>query len=329
LTLHDFWLNCPRGQRITEDGTVCTTIDRERCVTCLNPQWDGIHRDFLAAPRRMLLNLMQGKERAREELRAFDRHMREVLSRVDRFVSPSKSMLADFVAYGVDPKKAVRLRYCLDGELGVSKEQRKANGQSRSRAREEGGKLRIGYLGTLIPTKGVHVLTEAYRSLKDLPVTLDIHGTSPPYRGRQDYVGQLEKSVRDVGGVRFRGPYEQSALPEILKGLDVVVVPSVWMENFPQTALEALSAGVPVVAADHGGLAEIVRTGVNGLKFRPGDPVDLARKLRQLVDDPGLHKRLCGRGIDIPRPEEHAEAHIGLYREVIREKAEKTARAQP
>ncbi len=327
LTLHDFWMNCPRGQRIAADGTVCRQIERERCLSCLKPQWQGIHRSLKDAPRRILENLILGDEAGRRELIAFDEHMRDVLGQIDRVISPSKAMLADFVAYGIDERKMVRLRYCLDSEdttdpdPGTSKVLPERNGSSGQR--ENRDRVRIGYLGTLIPTKGVHLLTEAFRKLSGLPVSLDIHGVAPPYPGRKGYLAELERGVDSEREVRFRGPYQRSSLPQILRSLDVVVVPSVWMENFPQTALEALSMGVPVVAADHGGLREIVRSGVNGLKFRPGDSQDLADKLRCLIGDRDLRMRLSGRGVDIPRPSEHAMKHLEIYREL------KAARSLP
>ena len=67
---------------------------------------------------------------------------------------------------------------------------------------------------------------------------------------------------------------------------DVVAVPSTRPDPFPNSALEAAAAGLPVVAASHGGLTEIVKDGETGLLVPPGDPAALARMLRELADDP-------------------------------------------
>ena len=73
---------------------------------------------------------------------------------------------------------------------------------------------------------------------------------------------------------------------------DVVVVPSTRPDPFPNSALEAAAAGLPVVAASHGGLPEIVRDGESGLLVTPGDPAALARALRELADDPERRLRM-------------------------------------
>jgi glycosyltransferase involved in cell wall biosynthesis len=73
----------------------------------------------------------------------------------------------------------------------------------------------------------------------------------------------------------------------------VGVVPSVWPEPFGQVAVECLAAGTPVVVTATGGLADIVRDGVEGLLVPPADPEALARALDRVLHEPGLRKRLA------------------------------------
>jgi glycosyltransferase involved in cell wall biosynthesis len=70
------------------------------------------------------------------------------------------------------------------------------------------------------------------------------------------------------------------------------VVPSVWLENSPFVIKEAFAAGLPVVASNLGGMAEMVSDGHNGLLFEPGDAADLRRALHRLLNEPGLLERL-------------------------------------
>ena len=72
----------------------------------------------------------------------------------------------------------------------------------------------------------------------------------------------------------------------LLGAADAVAIPSKRPDPLPNSALEAAAAGVPVVAAAHGGLPEIVRDGETGVLVPPGDPAELARALRRLADDP-------------------------------------------
>jgi glycosyltransferase involved in cell wall biosynthesis len=74
------------------------------------------------------------------------------------------------------------------------------------------------------------------------------------------------------------------------------VVPSVWLEAFGLVATEAMASGVPVVAANHGALSELVRDGVTGLLHRPGDPESLARCLRRIVADPAANRAMGAAG---------------------------------
>jgi glycosyltransferase involved in cell wall biosynthesis len=72
----------------------------------------------------------------------------------------------------------------------------------------------------------------------------------------------------------------------VLAKLDVLVVPSLWYENTPFSVLEALHTGVPVVASDLGGLAEIVVEGQSGFLFPAGDARTLAALLESIAADP-------------------------------------------
>ena len=109
--------------------------------------------------------------------------------------------------------------------------------------------------------------------------------------------------------------------------VDAIVVPSIWTENSPLVIHEALQAGVPVITADVGGMAEHVRDGSNGLLFRHRDPDDLARAMQRLVDEP-LRAAVLGRGgylhsVDgqIPSMRAHVTAIEAIYAEVSEAKA--------
>ena len=91
---------------------------------------------------------------------------------------------------------------------------------------------------------------------------------------------------------------------------DVVVVPSTRPESFGRVAVEAMSAGRPVVAADHGGLGEIVRHGVTGLLFRPNDATELLACLRRLQADRALLAEMGTAG----RARFEAEFSVATYR---------------
>src|SRR5207244_1806816 len=84
----------------------------------------------------------------------------------------------------------------------------------------------------------------------------------------------------------FCGTYKPTEVGEILQGIDVVVVPSTWYENYPLALHEALACNVPVIAADIGGASEKIRNFSNGFTFRAGDEGDLKSKLQHVVENP-------------------------------------------
>jgi glycosyltransferase involved in cell wall biosynthesis len=148
--------------------------------------------------------------------------------------------------------------------------------------------LRLGYTGQLAAHKGVNLLVEAFTGLRTTrPVELHIHGFGTP---------EAEATVRRLAGdhpqIHFHGRYANADRWQILAGLDVCVVPSIWYENAGTVALEALAAGVPVVVARTGGVYETVTDGVHGLHVEPGNVEALRAQLQRLVDDPALVVRL-------------------------------------
>jgi hypothetical protein len=98
--------------------------------------------------------------------------------------------------------------------------------------------------------------------------------------------------------VKFHGVFDNRDIAAVHERIDALVVPSVWYENSPITIHEAFLLGTPVITSDIGGMAELVRDGVDGLHFKVGDPASLARTVVRLLDEPGLLERVSrGRGV--------------------------------
>jgi GT2 family glycosyltransferase len=102
-------------------------------------------------------------------------------------------------------------------------------------------------------------------------------------------------------------------MPAVFDDLDVLVVPSIWIENAPFIIREAFAAGVPVVTSDLGGMAEMVREGVDGLLFPAGDAAALGAILRRLADDRPLLDALGARTVRPMSIEADAAWLRGIY----------------
>jgi colanic acid/amylovoran biosynthesis glycosyltransferase len=164
------------------------------------------------------------------------------------------------------------------------------------------------FVGRLAEVKGVAVLLEALAEVAKVhpDVHLTLVGDGPERDRFEQLVGQ--RGIDDL--VTFAGYRSQGEVARHLAETDVFVLPS-FAEGVPVTLMEALGAAVPVVATQVGGVSELVDQGVNGFVVRPGDPEPLARRLIELLGDPGLRQRFgdAGRALvttDFANPTEAA-----------------------
>ena len=145
----------------------------------------------------------------------------------------------------------------------------------------------VAVLGRVSDWKGQDVLARALAEppLESIGAVGLIAGA--PWPGAERPAAELDRLRGELGlGDRLRVLGFRPDLDALLGAVDAVAVPSTRPDPFPNAALEAAAAGVPVVAAAHGGLPEMLRDGDTGLLVTPGDPAALAAALRGLADDP-------------------------------------------
>lgn len=148
-------------------------------------------------------------------------------------------------------------------------------------------------LGRISTWKGQDVLIEALADPALAPSAAIALVAGDPWQGEEDRLEQLRALAARLGvtdRVRFCG--FRPDVENVYGAADVVCVPSTQPDPLPNAALEAAAAGCCVVAADHGGLPEILRDGVTGLLVAPGDPSALAAALARLRSDPAQRERL-------------------------------------
>ena len=182
--------------------------------------------------------------------------------------------------------------------------------------------MRFGYIGALHAHKGVELLLEAFQGLGDR-AELHIHGSAFGSPVSESYRRRI--TGRQGTQVVFHGAFDNHRIGEILASLDVVVVPSLCYENAPLTIQEAFVGGVPVITADRGGMADLVRDGIDGLHFRLGDMADLREKLLYVVDHPDVLDRLRGNIPSVPGIDQQA-AGVRIHYEVVMSRGRVPAR---
>jgi glycosyltransferase involved in cell wall biosynthesis len=136
------------------------------------------------------------------------------------------------------------------------------------------------FVGALGPHKGVDVLLEARRQMRNRP-PLVLIGTPRADIPRIDDPDVIV--ARNVPSAQVMASWMRAS---------AAVVPSVWAEPMGQVAIEAMLVGRAVVASDVGGLRDVVERGATGLLVGPGDPGALAAALDSLLDDPEVRHRM-------------------------------------
>jgi glycosyltransferase involved in cell wall biosynthesis len=138
-----------------------------------------------------------------------------------------------------------------------------------------GGPVRIGFLGRLDRTKGVHLLVESFLKLPPGRARLLIAG-----RGNPDYERELRRMSGERRDIQWLGFVRAE---DFLTSVDVLVVPSLLQDAAPGVVTQALAFGVPVIGAKRGGIPELMGEGTGWL-FDPEDPEGLTALLRRSLE---------------------------------------------
>ena len=151
-------------------------------------------------------------------------------------------------------------------------------------------RARIVFIGRLTAAKGLPVLLEAFAGVRRVApaASLVLIGDGPL---REDLVSRTgELGLADA--VEFRGLQSQEQVRELLRQADILALPS-FTEGLPVVLMEAMAAGIAVVASGIGGISELIEDGISGLLVRPGDPEQLAHCLVELLSDVSRRTRIA------------------------------------
>ena len=329
LTLHDYWYICPTTRLLTRDMALCPGPHRGAdCRRCLGSaaQISGLlhHLPLYAQVRDALVpgevqrKALAWLERVQLPARPAGssipqpfvrriRFMRRMLNTASRLLAPSDFCRQVYVDYGL---RAEAIQVLSEG-LELDRWQRQP-------PRTSSPHLRFGYIGALAAHKGVDLLARAFRRLPDVDIELHLFGSGAP---NDSFVARLKEAAADDTRIQFRGRYENARLPELLAGIDVVVVPSRWHETFSIVTREVLLAGLPVVASRVGAIPNVISDDVNGLLLPPSDEGALAEAMARLAGDRSLVARLAqaAKSTSVKSAETHALEIEAVYREILDE----------
>jgi glycosyltransferase involved in cell wall biosynthesis len=317
-TVTDFWPICPTAQLLLPDGSICPGPDAgaANCMRHLAAIAGGpLGRSAAAMPKAVLgaaaslgrLPIL-GTIGPLADLAALaDRRefLRSRAARCTRIFAPSETVERALRSAGFDERRIERLPYGID----VARAPRALRDPTDERP------LRVVFLGTFVEHKGPHIVIDAVRSLPaSTPITLELFGDPRHFPA---YVRALEERCGGDRRIAIKGLIAPDDVAAMLAERDLLVCPSLWIENTPLVLSESMAAGTPVLASDLPGLSESVDHGVNGELFRAGDASALAALLARCASDRGLVARwsgACRRPFSI---DEHAERVLSAYRDAL------------
>lgn len=298
FTVNDYWLFCPKGQLLTNKLQVCSGDNQELCVPCIKPQlcirkhsmffYHLLRRHalhwLLGVAKRIYFCIfeyfMAGKQKFPDLIARRSAAVEKAISQIDLFIAPSIFAKNLFIKKGVAAEKIITCRYGIANPLLLAERK----GDERI--------IRFGYAGTLLPMKGVDLLIKAFCEIPAPNARLLIYGKAKMYAGYESFYEELKRGTKGDPRISFMGEFNNGDIGDVLSNIDVLVVPSIWLENTPLVILEALAAKVPVIASRIGGIPELIKDRENGLLFTPQDNADLEKKLNDILITPGMLGKL-------------------------------------
>jgi len=322
FTINDYWLFCQKGQLLKNDLTICEDHTKLNCQVCLISQLSikkntilfynilrnrtpeillqFIKKIYLSVVRMLFIS----PDKLSKAIKKRYDSINEMVSRVDLFIAPSKFIKEKFVEFGIPEEKIYFCPYGINYKNMYSP------------VKKRSAKLRFGYIGTLLPMKGVDILISAFKGIKNSDIQLSIYGKAIPYAGYEFYYKRLKKMVHDDKRINLMGDFDNKDVRMVMADIDMLVAPSIWLENYPLVIQEAFLAKKPVIASRIGGIPELVNDGVNGLLFNLGDRRDLKEKLEYTINNPDVIDNFKKNFPSIKSIEDNAremeEIYIGL-----------------
>jgi glycosyltransferase involved in cell wall biosynthesis len=316
FTYHTPTVSCQRGTLMRWGREVCDgRLDRRACSACaLQGLGLGRAASEVLAQLPPLINRALGRVGASggvwTALRAaglIERHqaaVRTLFAEVHQIVVLCDWTRDVLLRNGVPAEKITLSRH------GIA---RPGGAWPRGRPEASSRPLRVAFLGRLDPTKGPDTLIRAVQALPGRSVEADLYGITE-VNGDGRYLAELRRLADGDSRIRLLPALPHEEVLQHLPSYHVVAVPSRCLETGPLVALEAFAAGVPVIGSRLGGIAELIRDGVDGILVEAESVAAWAEGIRRLDEDHAMLERLR-RGVRPPRMmDDVADDMMTVYR---------------
>jgi len=255
----------------------------------------------------------------RTDKRPKRRIMNRILSKItDKIVAVSEDVKEDIIRYdSINPSKIDVIPNGIDVERFNPE---KNTTDIRKEFSLEEDDIVIGFIGRIVPAKGLKYLLNALPYLKK-----EFKSIKLLIVGEGSLVEELKERAKKnniFDNILFTG--RRRDIPEILASINIFVMPSI-AEGLPNALLEAMAMGKPIVTTEVGGIPEIVKNGFNGLLVPPRDTLSLSKAIKELISNDRLAAKLGQAARDLVHDnlsiKAIAQKWQSLYLSILKEKA--------
>lgn len=275
LTLTDYWTICPRVQLLKPDYSICNGPDQEnKCF------------------QECAYSMSEIKNRLKDASVLFNL--------ADIVTVPSQLVRHVFNSNGFDQKIIQIVNHGLDYKYFT---------KMNTKFYSKDDIISFGYIGPVFKHKGLHILIDAFKRVKSNQIRLKIYGS---YFHEKNYYDDLRKISND-DRISFMGEFNYDNLSNVLKDIDMIIIPSICYETYCLALTESLAHNVPVIASKTVGSAIEFREST--LIFNNGD--ELTEIIEKFAKNPMSIKELKKLIIYPPMIEEEALYYESMYNHLL------------
>jgi glycosyltransferase involved in cell wall biosynthesis len=327
ITLHDFWTQCLTHQRITTTGNLCTNFSVNKCSHCLS---DILNSGPLINTTLSLKYFLKNKNKLKYLISAIkkiyyrsanklfylsnhDKYikivksrncgMKTILSQMDLVIFPTKFLSHEFLKWNSGISKNILSNDGINTKV-FEKFKRLPNKT-----------LRFGYIGSIIPTKGLDMVLRAWPKLAIGNYSLKIYGNLETDKKYANNILNLAKNLKNI---KFYGNFSPENISKIYSEIDVLIVPSRWFENAPLVIRNALHTKTPIIGVNLGSISELIINNKNGLLYENEDLNGLIKQINHFILDKKLISKMKTNFPHQKSIEENAKELLDYFNKLIK-----------
>ncbi|MGA1867626.1 MAG: glycosyltransferase [bacterium] len=334
VTLHDYWLICPRLQLFTLSEHICEGPNEgKNCiVNCLSGNFltrqyrkiimslpeGNLHKSITKL--RNIYKISKGKnlgqssshsyikknfsglknKKLLESFKKREMYCKNSLTKADIIIAVSNCVKEVFKKQGIEEEKIIV------NQLGV----KSIDWIIKRVFRFKHYPLRFGFLGHLGPSKGAHLITKAAKTIPPSKAKFFFFGGAA-----SETLYDFQKNIKDLTHCIYKGKYCYNNINSIFDNFDILIIPSLWQETLGMIGLEAQAAGIPLISSDTGGMKDYINDGINGLLFPTGNVEELVKCLTTIIEAPCQIEEMSKRAFVPKSIKEDCEIMINKYKD--------------